>query len=391
MLRVAIALAYRQLLHRGAKLIGALTGVSVAIVLMFIQLGFQGALYDSAVGAARNLDADIVIANYDFQTAAFSPPWMPMRLLREALSVEGVASASPFYATTVRISNPSDGRHLTTWLFAFNPDAPVFVGGDINSQLDLIRLPRKAIIDAKSRKQNGDIAEQVRQTGRVDVVMPLFQMSVQPVLELEGVYEIGPTIDVDGSIIMSDLNYYSLIATPLDRVSLGIVRVAEGYVPEDVQRAIRQRLGSAARVFLKQEYVKNERDYIAKDTPIGFVFNLGLAVGVVVGIVFVSQVLHGIVSDNMREYATLRAIGYKQGFFVILVGAIAIAIAIITYLPSTLASYFVYQFTAEATKLPMQMKVSYMIEVFLLVLVMGLAATFLSSRKLKQADPVDLF
>lgn len=391
MLRVAVGLAYRQFLHRGARLIGALTGVSVAIVLMFTQLGLQGALYDSAVGAARGFDADIILASSDFRTMAFAPPWMPMHLLHDALGVEGVASVSPFYATTVKLSNPADGRHLTTWLFAFNPDRPIFAGSDVNSQIDLIRLPRKAIIDAKSRKQNGLIAENVQRTGRVDVVMPQGQLSIQPLLQLEGVFRIGPTIDVDGNIITSDLNYYSFLMIPLDRVSLGIVRVAEGYDPATVQRAIRQRLGNEARVFLKQEYVANERNFIAKETPIGFVFDLGLGVGVVVGIVFISQVLHGIVSDNMREYATLRAIGYKQSFFVVLVGVIAIAISIITYIPSTVVSYFVYQVTEDATKLPMQLKGAYMIEVFVLVLAMALVATLLSSRKLKQADPVDLF
>lgn len=391
MLKVAIALAYRQLLHRGAKLVGALMGVSVAIILIFVQLGFQGALYDSAVGGARKFDADIILAGPDFQTMAFPPPWMPISVLRDALGVEGVASVAPFYATTVRISNPADAHHLTTWLYAFNPDAPVFADDDINSQLDLIRLPRKAIIDIKSRKDNGVIAENVQRTGRVDVVMPMSQLSMQPVLELEGVFRIGPTIDVDGIIITSDLNYYSFIATPLDRVSLGIVRVAKGYDPRTVQRAIRDRLGGAAKVFLTQEYVANERNFIAKETPIGFVFNLGVGIGVIVGIVFISQVLHGIVVDNMREYATLRAIGYKQNFFVVLVGAIAVAIALITYIPSTIVSYFVYQVTEQATHLPMQLKAAYLTEVLILVLAMGLAATFLSSNKLKQADPVDLF
>ena len=56
MLRIAVGLAYTQLTHRGSKLVGALMGVSVAIILMFTQLGFQGALYDSAVSMPRAFD-----------------------------------------------------------------------------------------------------------------------------------------------------------------------------------------------------------------------------------------------------------------------------------------------------------------------------------------------
>ncbi len=391
MVRIAVGLAYRQLTHRGSKLVGALMGVSMAIVLMFTQLGFQGALYDSAVSACRAFDADIVLASKDFQTMAFPWPWMPRHLLDDARGVAGVASGAPFYATTLQVTNPADGRNLTSWLFAFPPDQRVFKNSDINSQLDLIRLPETAIIDRNSRNQIGLIAANVHQTGRVDVALPSAVRAVQPVLKLEGTFQIGPTINVDGNIITSDLNYYRLLSVPLDRVSLGIVRVAPGADPAVVKRAIEQRLGSQARVFLKEDFIRNEMKFYSDDTPIGFIFDAGLLVGVIVGIVFISQVLHGIVSDNMREYATLRAMGYKQAFFLILVAVIAISIALITYVPSSIVSYFVYDLAASATKLPMRMKPSYMAEVFLLVVTMGLVATFLSTKKLKQADPVDLF
>jgi DevC protein len=391
MLRIAVALAFRQLTHRSAKLIGALMGVSVAIILMFTQLGFQGALYDSAVSATRAFNADIILTSKEFQTMAFPWPWMPMHLLYEAREVKGVASASPFYATTLQLTNPPDGRNLVSWLFAFSPDAPVFRNPDINRQIETIRLPYTAIIDADSRKEIGAIAADVLKTGYVEVELPSATRSLQPVLKLEGTFRIGPTINADGNIITSDLNYYRLLRVPLDRVSLGIVRVARGADPVAVKHAIERRLGGQARVFLKEDFVRNEVRFYSKGTPIGFIFDAGLVVGVIVGIVFISQVLHGIVNDNMREYATLRAMGYKQAFFLILVAIIAISIALITYVPSSLISYFIYDFAASATKLPMRMKPSYMAEVFLLVVTMGLVATFLATKKLKQADPVDLF
>lgn len=391
MIGIAIGLAYRQLTHRGAKLIGALLGVTVAIVLMFTQLGFQGALYDSAVNTPRALDAEIFVASGQFQTMAFPWPWMPMHLLYQTRGVDGVKSASPFYATTLQLTSPRDGRNLTTWLLAFDPEQPVFLQDDINKQLHLISMPDTAIIDSKSRNEIGLLAEQVEGQGRLDLILPSAARSIQPVFKMEGVFGIGPTINVDGNIITSDLNYYRFLAVPLDRVSLGIVRVAQGYDPVAVKHAIEARLGPEARVFLREEFIANEQAFYAKETPIGFIFDAGLGIGVIVGIVFISQVLHGIVSDNMREYATLRAMGYKQSFFVILVASIAIAVSIVTYIPSSIIAVFVYQAAAGATKLPMHMKETYMIEVFVLVVTMGLIATFLSTKKLKQADPVDLF
>lgn len=389
--KVAVRLAYQQLMHRGAKLIGALLGVTVAVVLMFTQLGFKGALYDSAVAVAEAFDGEIILSSHDFQTMSFNPPWMARDILYEARTVDGVESASPFYASTVQVVNPVDGNFLTTWLYAFSPDQPIFTLPDVNKNIPQIRLAQTAIIDRRSRNELGVLAAEVVRTGHLDLVLPASSLRVQFVFTMAGTFEIGPTINVDGNIITSDLNYYRYLGVPLDRVSLGVVRVAKGFDPAAVKEALDRKLGSHARVFLKEEFTENETNFYAHKTPIGFIFNAGLAVGVFVGIVFIVQVLHGIISDNIREYATLRAIGYNQSFFVRLVAVIAVSISVVTYLPSTLLTLVIYSVASSATKLPLILKDSYLIEVFFLVVTMGLVATFVTTKKLKQADPVDLF
>ena len=74
-----------------------------------------------------------------------------------------------------------------------------------------------------------------------------------------------------------------------------------------------------------------------------------------------------------------------------LVAVIAVTIAIVTYLPSTLMALVIYQVASAATKLPLIMKLSYLVDIFLLVVAMGFVATFVTTKKLKAADPVDLF
>ena len=390
-LGAAARLAYKQLTHRGARLLAALLGVMVAVVLMFTQLGFKGALYDSGVAVARAFDGQIVLAAPDFRTMSFNPPWMPRRLLYEAQAVDGVRSASPLYASTVQLADPADGNLLATWLYAFAPDQPVFTLPEVNAAIPQIRLPRIAIIDRRSRYELGRIASHVVQLGAVDLVLPTPAATTQFVFTMVGTFEIGPTISADGNIITSDLNYYRYLHVPLDRVSLGIVRVSDGADPVAVRSAIEQRLGGSARVFLLPDFIENEIDFYAYRTPIGFIFNVGLAVGIFVGVVFISQVLHGIINDNIREYAALRAIGYDQTFFVSLVACIAVAIAVITYIPSVLITLLIYRLAASATRLPLDLKPTYLVTVLSIVLVMGLTAALFSSKKLKRADPVDLF
>jgi putative ABC transport system permease protein len=268
---------------------------------------------------------------------------------------------------------------------------PIFSDPEINSQLDVLRISERALIDLRSRNELGTIAARVPREKRVDLILPIPAVSVQPVVKVEGVFNLGPTITVDGALITSDLNFYRFLAVPLDRVTLGVVELLPGYDPVGVKLKIQRLLGNHVRVFLKEEFIENEQSYYARATPIGFIFGAGLGVGVVVGIVFISQVLNTMVNDNMREYATLRAIGYGQRFLVIVVTIVAVAISVIAYIPSVVISFFIYRFAGGATRLPMHLTVGYLSEVLVVVITMALVATVLSANKLKRVDPVDLF
>jgi len=56
-------LGWLQLSRERSRLLVALAGIAFADVLMFMQLGFQSALYDSNTKLSRALDADIVLVN----------------------------------------------------------------------------------------------------------------------------------------------------------------------------------------------------------------------------------------------------------------------------------------------------------------------------------------
>lgn len=391
MLRIAAELALRQLLHRGGKLAGALIGVCVAIVLIFTQLGFQNALYDSAVGIPRALDADILIAGPTFKSWADSPPWMNRALLYEAQSVPGVRSAAPLYSSSIQIASPLDGHALSCTLLAFSPQAPVFLPPGIARQTDQIALPDRLIMDRDSRVDFEAIRDAVLARGEAEITVLNATDTLQRIGWVSGLFDLGPSFTIDGTMITSDLNYYRLTSIPLDRVGVGVVRVADGHDVAAVRDRLAAVLDGRARVFLKQDFIDNEIAYYAENTPIGYIFRLGLIVGTFVGIVFISQALHGIVSDNLKEYATLRAIGYQQGFFGAVVGFIALVLSVAAYIPSSILAWGVYVLAADASKLPLRMNLPDMSAIFALVLVMAVTATLLAVGKIRKADPVDLF
>ena len=68
MLSRKIPLAWRQLIHEKARLLAAVAGIAFAVVLVFMQLGFQGALFDLCKTIPNNLDADLVILSKETET-----------------------------------------------------------------------------------------------------------------------------------------------------------------------------------------------------------------------------------------------------------------------------------------------------------------------------------
>lgn len=391
MVKLSAFLAMRQLLHRGRSSIGGLAGVCVAVILMFMQLGFRNALYDSAVNIPGSLDADIFITGPQYVSLAFSPPWLARQVLMEAQAVNGVSDARPLYAFSGQLRSPRTGTNMSGWILAFELDKPVFKLPEINAKIDLLRLPNSAIMDRKSRYDYTLLrdAMDVGHTPSIAVHQP--GASLAPIIQLNGMFTLGPSFTIDGLIITSDLNFYRILSVPLDRVSLGLVKLAPGADATAVKEALQATLGDRAKVMTRDEYLAAEKNFYATRTPIGVIFNIGLFVGVVVGVVFISQVLHGIIESNLREYAVLVAMGYKSYFFMLIVFEIAAAIAVLTFVPSLGISAALYSLAGWATQLPLNLRMSSVFGVFVLVLLMGNLAAILAMRKLKLANPLELF
>ena len=113
--------------------------------------------------------------------------------------------------------------------------------------------------------------------------------------------------------------------------------------------------------------------------------------GLIVGIVVVYQILYTDVTQHLREYATLKAIGYQHYYFLFLVFQEAIILAILGYIPGFLVASGLYHLAKQATLLPIMMTSERIYLVFSLTLFMCFLAGAIAINKLKDADPADIF
>ena len=153
----------------------------------------------------------------------------------------------------------------------------------------------------------------------------------------------------------------------------------QAYLPHDIK------------VLSKQQLIQFEKNYWQSSTAIGFIFNLGVILGIIVGIVVVYQILYTNVSEHLSEYATLKAMGYRHSYLLSMVLQQAFLIAVLGYIPGFLIANIQYDFTKNATLLPVNMSLDRAVFVFILTLVMAFVSGATAVKKLQDADPSDIF
>lgn len=89
-------LSWLQLSHEKSRLLIALAGIGFADMLMFIQLGFKAALFDSSVTFHKALRGDIFLMSPQSDALGFTKTFSERRLY-ESLAVEQVESVVPIY------------------------------------------------------------------------------------------------------------------------------------------------------------------------------------------------------------------------------------------------------------------------------------------------------
>ena len=377
-------LAWLQLRRQKVRLAVALAGVAFAVVLMFMQLGFQDALFQSSVNVHRRLKGDLFFLHPNYNVIAL-PTFFPRARLYQALAFDGVASVTPIYTAIGLWKNTVTGRTRELLLIGVDPTSDVLDIDEVGAQMHLVRYPDVVLYDALSRPEYGPVAQTVASAGEVSSELRDRRVNVR------GLYRMGTSFGVDGSVITSDLNFARIMRAPLSRVTIGAIRLTEGADAKPVQAALRAHLPRDVKILTRDEMIAAEIDYWARATPIGFVFAFGVVMGLVVGTIIVYQILFADISDHLKEYATLKAMGYGNRYLAGVVLMQATILALVGFVPGLAICDQLYAFTRRATMLPMVVDPVRAVEVLLLTLVMCCASALIAMRKLRAADPADVF
>ncbi|HEY9910248.1 MAG TPA: ABC transporter permease DevC [Thermosynechococcaceae cyanobacterium] len=384
----AIPLAWLQLKREKVRLLIALAGIGFAVILMFIQLGFRDALFDSAIRMHQNLQGDVFLVSPQ-STALIAMRSFSQRRLYQALGYEGVESVSAVYLDFGLWKNPDNRRTRGILVIGFDPKEPIFSLPGVVQGLDKIQLPDTVLFDEDSREEFGPVGKKFEAGELVQTEVAGRRITVA------GLFKMGASFGADGNIVTSDLNFFRIFdRRKAGLIDVGLIRLKPGTDVQSVMNLLRkdiQEPNSDVKVMSKQEFIEFEQNYWKSSTAIGFIFTLGAAIGFVVGTVIVYQILYTDVTDHLAEYATLKAMGYRNSYLLSVVFQEALILSIMGYVPGFLLALGLYNLTLKATSLPIAMTTDRAITVLCLAIVMCTISGAIAVRKVQDADPADIF
>ena len=378
-------LAWRQLRADRARLLSAIAGVLFACVLVFMQLGFRSALFDSATKLLGAMQADIFLI-HPMTTVSFKPETMPRTRASQALALPEVQAAVPIYLAQSTWRNPETGTRRAIQLVGFDTEAGVMDFPGLMPLVEALKRPDTVAFDRRSRPEFGDVAKLLAAQGPFDVQIGSSRMQVV------GLIEIGPSFGADGNLVMSELNFRRIAKERRrETVDLVAIKLRPGAERAAAIARLNALLPADVRVLAGPDLVAHERAYWEQATPIGFIFAFGSLMGLVVGMVIVYQILFSDIATHLKEYATLKAIGFANGYLRRVVLSAALILAVLGFLPGLALSTFLYDVVGKGTFLPLVMDASRAGGVFLLIFAMCGLAGLLAMRKLGDANPADMF
>jgi putative ABC transport system permease protein len=383
-------LAWWNLVADWRRLLLACAGIGFAVILMFMQNGFRNAFLDSPVSMVNYLSCDLVALSRA-RYALASEQQFPAHLLDLARSDADVTEVIPLYIENYRAQVRVIGkRRRPIRVIGVSPRRGVFQNEEIDQQIEGLSAPGTGLLDRHSRHHYGFERSDASQLA----AQPIELLDRQ--LRMIGSFEIGSDFAYEGTIIVSADSFADYFpfrgnGEPLSAVDIALIRTRSPENARQVARRLTELSPREWRVVTKLGLIQDEKRFWETQTPIGAIFGIGTLMGFAVGLIICYQVLYTSINDSMAEFATLKAMGYPNRYFLRLVILQSLYLALLGFIPALLICFGLFYGLELLTGLPMLLDQWRALWVFALTVGMCLISGLVALRKLLHTDPASLF
>lgn len=416
-----VSIARKNLLVDIPRFLVAQAGIMFAVSLVTIQTGIYAGFSRSSVALIDAAAADIWVASEQLVQLEQTLP-IPVAQLIAAREVEGVAVAEGLLFTGAQWYPPV-GEIARARLIGFDPSGTLYRPDSVvEGSLAELNRPYSIIADrmdvgtlsvestGDTTRLNSTYATVVGFTkGNTSMVSNPFVLTslenATAFLKSGQTSQIVCEIPQSGGELRCENRFAreQEASDPVeandappppiaasDVVTFVLVRAEPGTNIRTLQQRLQDNL-PGTKAFTTEELRDITRHYWRVRTGIGFILGVGAAVGVVVGIVVVSQILYSSVSDNLKEFGTLKAIGASARTIYGVIIEQALWMAALGYLPGMALCLGVSTWAARTQGIFIVISPASASGVLVLTAIMCVGSAIFAIQKVNRVDPAIVF
>jgi putative ABC transport system permease protein len=411
------SIARKNLFEDIPRFLVAQAGIMFAVSLITIQKGILDGFTTSTVRLIEQSSADLWVADKSMEFFELTSSLSVEKLL-QSRQVAGVERAEALSIQGTRWRGPN-GRIDNVRIFGFNPDGGLFANWSLKQgQISDLKAPYTIMFDGSNldelgMKHLGDTGEIASLPAKLAGVTRNTQsMASSPYafanLETANAYLFGGlSAKVNCKVAAGDLQCLNefeaqsnkgVVSNPpiprrmnlSDPITYILVKAAPGQNLQDLSKRLEVSL-PGTRAFTKQVMMDRTRTYWEDRTSVGFILGLGAVVGFVVGVVVVSQILYSSVSDHLKEFGTLKAMGASDWVIYRIITEQALWMAFLGYVPSIFLCLALGAWTLSTRGIMILITPATAFGVLGLTIVMCVGSALFAIQKVTHIDPAIVF
>ncbi len=384
-------IAWLQLSAQKPQTLAAIASIAFITIMLFIQLGFRWSFLNATLKLPELLQGDLFLLSRITTTAIYPVPFSHHQLY-QTLAFPEVESVTPIYLSRTSISNPAGNPKFLgrVMVVGFPITENPFLIPALDEHLHLLKEVGVVLFDELCHEEHQVIVRSYQKQGpqQVSIVRGdgMTRVTLKGLLPL-----FGMSNAFYAHTLTSDATFLDIFKRRREEIDIGVIHLKSGVNPKQTQEELRTSLPPTVKVMQKHELLLNEQIRFEFGTPVGLAVRAGLATAVVIGVVVLYQVLFQLTSKYLRDYATMKALGFSHLMLFNIVLTQASTLVVMGYALGVVLSFSLYDYLSSFTGLVYHMTFDSAMIVLLLVSMICLISALLVTRKLREADPADLF
>ena len=378
-----MSLALATLIYEWRRYLAAVIALAFAGLLILAQVGMFTGIVRGVTATIDRSRADIMIMPPKNESLINSgPSALPKRLKPQIYLNPNVLQVSSFSGGGGRWTNDAtDGRKRVTTFVQVNMVDPA--PGAVTLPVDYpegIRIallePNAVVIDRTALARLG---VKLNDTATIN----------GNTVYVRGILDGYPDVNQPSVVVSRETLRRLGMGDKGDKIGPLMVQLRDPAKAEMVRDQLNAISGGAYRAWTRAELAKANEGALMKEQIIGILLGFTVFVGFLIGIGITSQTLGGAILANIKEFASLRALGVSMWSLRVIVVELSFWVGIVGLTATAIFTYGIY-LLGKKFGLPMGFPIPAVVGVSVMLMLISIGSGLMAMGVLKKSQPADL-